>query len=339
MTPAAELNAAELAGRSSADQAQFLVGLERSVRHWLGHWQQHADDAAALQAVSGHALRSLELCAQSAYALDLAIDLVHAMHEHMWFRESWRKWEAILRQLLLTANGNASSERLFDLRCALSAICFRQHLLEESIALAQENYRWARQMNDNQRRAGSAILLAEAFLNANAPEQALAFAEEAARFSGSWHAVDGLINSARALLAMDKLAEADERLQKAAALATAKDLPAYQAKAQLFLGHAAAQRNRWQDSLAHYQAALALVNSYGDQAGQATVQTHMGYALMALDQLDEAACLLQDALRTHRHLGNQPAEQIALQRLQETTVRRREIGDGRLSGNENVDKS
>jgi hypothetical protein len=61
--------------------------------------------------------------------------------------------------------------------------------------------------------------------------------------------------------------------------------------------------------------------SYGDEVGRATVQVSMGRALMELGRLDEARCVLEDAVRVHRHHGNLPAERFALQRLQELRTR------------------
>lgn len=328
---------------ASAARLQFQVGMERAVRYWLVYWQEHSHEPAALTTARDHALRALAWCLDHEHALDAAIDLALAINAHMLHQGLWWEWEALLQRLLLRASAAASPEQRFALRHALGAIYFRQHRLDESLALSHENHRWAVVAGHRRLQADAAINLAEAYLNAGAPERALAHAEEAAALGTAlalpWKEADGLIDAARALLALGEGQEAERRLQRAADLAAAANLPVYHAKAQLFLGHLAGRCDCWQQALAHYEAALSLVSSYGDAVGLATVQSAQGWALLHLDRLDEAASLLQDAVRVLRQHGNQPAERVALERLREATARRRAISDVRLPGNENVDKS
>lgn len=82
----------------------------------------------------------------------------------------------------------------------------------------------------------------------------------------------------------------------------------------------------------HLETARALVSSYGDEPGRATVQTHMGRALAELGRPDEAARLLEDAVRIHRHHGNLPAERAAMQRLQELRARDLQPTNGQVAG-------
>ena len=86
------------------------------------------------------------------------------------------------------------------MRHNLAALYFRLHRLEESLALSQENYRWAMAAGEGWRQAQAAINLSEAYLNANAFDRAFAHAEEAAAlaaaFNSPWQEADGLINAA-----------------------------------------------------------------------------------------------------------------------------------------------
>ncbi len=311
--------------------AIYDAGKGRAVRHWLAFWQNPVQDRERLSDARRHTLRALDCCTGDKTLLDPAIDLALAAHAHMLHQGEWWRWEEALRQLLHQIDATMMSERQFALRECLSNICFRQHRLEESIALSGENYRRAKSAGDSARQARSAINLAEAYLNAqlslpDALAQALYYAEEAGALSAvlgvRWQESDALINAARALAAMNRLAEAEQRLWQGHALASAADLPVYQAKSQLFLGQVAGLGGNWQRGLTHFDTALVLVTSYGDEVGRATVQSNIGRALMELGRWQEAANILEDAVRVFRHHGNAPAEQLALQRLRELEARR-----------------
>jgi tetratricopeptide (TPR) repeat protein len=307
-------------------RVQFDQGIARAMQHWLSYWQAQANGPEAWTGAAGHALRALRWSIAAGQALETAIDLALAMQGYMMYRGQWSDSEALLRQLLENAPSTASQERRFALRHCLGAVYMRQHRLAESLALTEENYRWALAAGDRHLQADAAVLLAETYLNADVAEQALIHAEEAASLGAAlnlpWKEADGLIDAARALLAQDKPAEAGQRLRRAETLAASEGYPVYQAKARLFLGQAAARSGRWQEALAHFELALGLVTSYGDEVGRATVQMHLGQTLAALGRLDDAARLLEDAVRVHRRHGNLPAERIAVQRLQEVTARR-----------------
>ncbi len=325
-------------------RAIFTAGQQRAVQHWLCVWQsQGGQDLAALDDFRGHALRALDWCAAAENLPDEAIDLALAMHELMIRQGQWHQWKALLRLLLLRAEQSRSPEQQFALRHNLATVCFRLHQLDESIALSQENYRWACSAGEGFRQAQAAINLAEAYLNAQDFERALAHAEEAAALAAvhamPWQEADSWIDAARALIGLGELAEAETRLRRAEALAAATGYPVYQAKAQLFLGQLLGRRGRWQEALQHLEMARRLVISYGDEVGRAVVQIHLGRTLAELGRLDEAVHLLEDAVLVHRRHGNHPAERAALERLREATARRCESGDVRLPGNENVDKS
>lgn len=311
---------------SSHARVQFDQGIERALQHWLSYWQAQANDPEAWGGAAAHSLRALRWSIAAGQALETAIDLALAMQATMMYRGQWSEWEALLRQLLEKANSIAmSQERRFALRHHLGALYMRQHRLAESLALSEENYRCALAAGDRRLQADAAILLAETYLNADAPEQALAYAEEAAGLGAvlnlPWEEADGLIDAARALLAQGRLAEAEQRLRRAEALAAAEGHPVFQAKARLFLGQTAFRSGCWQEALAHFEIALDLVTSYGDEVGRATVQISMGRALAELGRLDDATRLLEDAVRVHRHHGNLPAERVAVQRLQEVMER------------------
>ncbi|HSN73787.1 MAG TPA: tetratricopeptide repeat protein [Anaerolineae bacterium] len=307
-------------------RAQFDEGIERAVGHWLCHWREHGHSPEGEAAAARHALAALRWCIASGRALEMAIDLALAMQAYMMYQGQWSEWEALLHRLLEQASSAASQERRFALRHSLGAVYYRQHRLAESLALSQENYRWALAIGDRRLQADAAINLAEAYLNTDAAEQALVHAEEAASLGAAlnlpWKEADGLIDAARALLAQGKLAEAEQRLRRAETLAATTGYPVYQAKAWLFLGQVAARSGCWQEALAHFELALGLVTSYGDEVGRATVQMHIGRTLAELGRLDDASRLLEDAVRIHRRHGNLPAEQIAVQRLQEVMARR-----------------
>ncbi|MFZ2360641.1 MAG: tetratricopeptide repeat protein [Anaerolineae bacterium] len=307
-------------------RVQFDQGIERALQHWLSYWQAPAHDPEAWAGATGHALRALRWSIAAGQALETAIDLALAVQSHMMYQGQWSDWEALLRQLLEKAQSTASQERRFALRHHLGAVYMRQHRLTESLAITEENYRWALASGDRRLQAEAAILLAETYLNADAAEQALAYAEESASLGAAlnlpWKEADGLIDAARALLAQGRLAEAEQRLRRAETLAAATGYPVYQAKARLFLGQAAFRSGCWQEALAHFEIALGLVTSYGDEVGRATVQMHLGHTLAALGRLDDATRLLEDSVRVHRRHGNEPAERVAVQRLQEVAARR-----------------
>jgi tetratricopeptide (TPR) repeat protein len=325
-----------------AARAVFLSGRERAVQHWLGVWQAHGQEPAVQVAVSGHALRALAMYAADEDLPDAAVDLALALDVFMIRQGQWLSWEALLRRVLAQVKLHGSSDRQFALRHSLATICFRTHRLEESIALAHDNYRWASAAGQGQRQAMAAINLAEAYLNAQDFERALARAEEAAMLAAAnampWQEADGLIDAARALMGLGELAEAERRLRCADMLAVDTGYPVYQAKAQLFLGQVLGRLGRWQEALQHLEMARRLVISYGDEVGRAVVQIHLGRTLVELGRLDEAVPLLEDAVMVHRRHGNHPAEQAALERLREATARSRETGDVWLQGNKNVDK-
>lgn len=307
-------------------RVQFDQGIERAVQHWLSYWQAPAHDPAAWAGTAGHALRALRWSIAAGQGLEAAIDLALAMQPYMMYRGQWSDWETLLRQLMEKAQSTANQERRFALRHHLGAIYMRQHRLAEGLALSEENYRWAVASGDRRLQADAAILLAETYLNADAAEQALAYAEESASLGAAlnlrWKEADGLIDAGRALLAQGRLAEAEQRLRRAETLAAAEGQPVYQAKARLFLGQAAGRSGCWQEALAHFEIALGLVTSYGDEVGRATVQISMGRALAELGRLDDASRLLEDSVRVHRRHGNEPAERVAVQRLQEVAARR-----------------
>lgn len=306
-------------------RAQFDQGIERAVQHWLSYWRARANDPQAWASAMGHALRALRWSIEVGRALEAAIDLALAMQPPMMYQGQWSEWEALLRELLGKAQSKASQERRFELRHCLGTIYMRQHRLDESLALSEENYRWALAADDHVARAAAAIMMAEAYLNAGAFERALVCADEV-RMLGQQAGVpryeaDGLIDAARALIGLGELAEAERRLRAALELSIAASLPVLQAKAELFSGHVCCHRSRWSEAAGHYQRALCLVISYGDEVGRATVQIGMARALTELGQLDEAARLLEDAVRVHRRHGNHPAERVAVQRLHDVMAR------------------
>jgi hypothetical protein len=204
-------------------RVQFDQGIERALQHWLSYWQAPAHDPEAWAGAAGHALRALRWSIAAGQGLEAAIDLALAMQGYMMYRGQWSDWEALLRQLLDKANYMASQERRFALRHHLGAVYMRQHRLDESLVLTEENYRWALASGDRRLQADAAINLAETYLNADAAEQALIHAEEAASLGAAlnlpWKEADGLIDAARALLAQGNLAErvAVQRLQEVTA--------------------------------------------------------------------------------------------------------------------------
>ncbi len=306
-------------------RAQFLSGVERATAHWVAYWREHATAPRALARAHGHALRALAWHVTCAGSLATAVELIAAIHDTMMYQGQWREWEALLRELLDRADAAANVEHQILLRSAVSAICFRTGRGNESVALSRINYDHALANNDDLRRAGAALPLAEAYLNAGAPDLALALAEEVTNL-GTTHnlprfTADGLIDAARALMDLGDLAEAESRLLRAAEIAASADLTTFHAKAQLFLGHIARGRQHWQEALAHYETALGLVTGYGDEVGRATIQSAQALALAAVGRRDEAISLLEDAVRVLRYHGNAPAEEVARQRLAELRAR------------------
>lgn len=307
-------------------RAAFLAGRERAAQHWLAFWQDHAQEPEALAAAYGHVLRALTWCAMADSPSLAAIDLALAVDVHMIRQGQWHDWEPLLRRFVAQAGATGSPERQYALRHSLATICFRLHRLEESIALSQDNHRWATAIGDRRRQAQAAINLAEAYLNAEVFDRALAHAEEAAALGAAlhlpWMEADGMIDAARASMGLGELAAAEQRLRQADVLASAAGYPVYQAKAQLFLGQVLGRRGCWQEALAHLETARQLVASYGDEVGRATVQIHLGRALAELGRPDEAVQVLEDAVIIQRRHGNWPAERAAVQRLQELRARK-----------------
>lgn len=307
-------------------RAQFVSGVDRAAAYWLAYWRAHAATPQALARAHGHALRALTWHVTCARSLATAVELVAAMQDTMMFQGQWWEWEALLRQLLAKADAAGNHEYQTMLRGAISAICFRTGRIDESISLAMKLYHQAVSSGDPRRQAGAALGLAEAYLSAGAGDRALVYAEEVTTLGATYDLprfeADGLIDAARALIDQGDLAEAERRLLRAAEIAASPDLVMFYAKAQLFLGHVSRSRQQWQEALAHYEIALALVAGYGDEVGRATVQSHIGRALAELGHLDEASRLLEDAVHVLRRHGNEPAERAAMQQLQEVKTRR-----------------
>lgn len=216
-------------------------------------------------------------------------------------------------------------ELRIQLEDSLGSFWLRLNRIDEVIVLAQRQYVWASGCGSIVHMNAATIRMAEAHLNAEHYDFALAYAEEAhglaLQLGDPVRQADALINAARALLGLGLFDDAEQRLGRAETLTTEAHDVAYRAKAQLFLGHAAAAREAWAAALARFEAALLIVEGYGDRVGRGVVLSNMGRALTELGRWDEAEAVLQDALSILHYHGNRPTEDMCRQRLQRLRVR------------------
>lgn len=306
--------------------AVFMEGAERAARYWTAFFRDRPTDPVEWERFGGHALVTLDRCVEFGRMPELAVDLAAALHTHMTWQGSWHEWEAVLSHMAATTYAALDAQRQWNLNAGLSAFYSRLHRLEESIALAQRNYELAVAWGDLRRQYDAFILQAEAYLNAEAWDQALRCAEDALTLSdaigGPILQADALIDSARALMHLGAVAEAEARLERSLTLTKQGGNINYEAKARLFQGHAAGARQDWPRALTYFSEALALVQSCGDEVGRGVVLGNLGRALLELGRWDEASEALEEALRIHRFHGNAPAEMVARARLAELHARR-----------------
>lgn len=302
-------------------QTLFAAGMERAAQHWLDYWRHNGHDSEARRQARGHALRALTWCADWEMVPDTTADLAVALHGHMMWESQWSEWEPCLRRVLVQTREHIDDARRYKLQDCLAFMYFRLHRLDEAIALAEDNERIALAAGDISRQEQAAMILAETYLNVPRYDVALAYAEHATHLAvtlgDAVREADGHIDTARALLGLGTIADAEQHLACAYDLATAAGSVVYRCKAQLFRGHAAAARLDWQRSLDYCSDALTLVQEYGDEAGYGVVLTNMGRALIGLRRWDEAKKVWEQALRIHRFHGNAPAERVCLSLLAE----------------------
>ncbi len=307
-------------------QTVFHAGIERAGRHWLAFFQAAPRNPEIWARCGGHALRALTWCIESGQSPELTADLAQALQSHVMQLGHWHEWESMMRRVIAQVAETVDVERAWALNSHFSSLLYRLHRLDESIALSQRSYELAVARQDIGRQEGVLIALAEAYLNAEAYDQALRCAEEATALAlvlgEPIRETDALIDAARALMALGRVDEAERRLEQALALAQAAGDTVYTAKAHLFLGHAACADGRWALALERFERALPLVAGYHDEVGRATVLSNIGRALTELDRWDEATATLEEAIRVLRHHGNGPAEAVARQRLETVQARR-----------------
>lgn len=305
----------------------FAAGMSRAAQHWLAYWRRNGHDSEAQRQARGHALRALMWCADWGTAPDTAADLAVALHAHMMYAGQWAEWEACLCWVIDRIRPSIGDEQRFELQYCLAELYFRLHRLNEAVALAQDNGRIALAAKDIGREERVASLQAETYLNMAQYETALAHAEHAADLAASLgnaaKEADGQINLARALLGQGRISEAEPRLARALALASAANNKMYTAKSYLFLGHAAAARDQWALALKQFRAALHLVEGYGDEVGRGTVLSNIGRALTELGAWDAAQRTLEESQQILRCHGNTPAAEVAQQRLRSLAARRK----------------
>ena len=314
----------------------FLSGLERSLHYWLARWRQPADHAA-LQPLQGHALRALWWAATTGVCLPLAVDLAIALHSDMMYSGQWQEWKVCLARLAAAAD-RVDAARLFNLLHRLATMCFRQGDLDEALAWGERVLALAAVGQDRLGQVIAANLLAEIYLTAEHFAPAQVFAEQAVALAAAGgdtpRRADALINRARvhldaAVAAAGGLAAVELQpltaaqtaaleawLHEALALVQASGDVVYETKAHLFLYHALAARGEWVQALWRAQTALALVESYGDDAGRGVVLQAVGRSLAGLSRRAEAIEALQTAIRIHERHGNRPAQQNAQRRLE-----------------------
>jgi tetratricopeptide (TPR) repeat protein len=310
-------------------QALFVAGIERTARHWLSFCRDRPMmDAETWAHCSGHAFRALTWCTDCGQYNELAADLAMALFGNVIRLGYWQEWEIILRRVIAQTAQTIDAERLWDLNAILSYLLLRLHRLDEAIALSKQNYQIAAAQQDVFRQQSTLMHLAETYLNAEAFDLALRYAEEAAGLAitrgDPIGEADGLINAARALMDLGDVAEAERRLVRALTLTTAAGSPIYQAKTYLFRGHAARLRGDWAAALAQFRQALPMVADSNDAVGVGTILSNIGWALSHLGGWEEGAAALEEAIRLLAHHGNSPAEAAARQRLAE--LRRRADG-------------
>lgn len=230
------------------------------------------------------------------------------------------------------------ANRQFHLLHYLASVCFRRGELDEAITWGDRVMALARLAGDQTQEAIAVNLLAEIYLAAEDYRLAQDYAQQGLALNGvasSKHRqADAYINAARARLGAvvaaaggleaveqqpltaEHTGMAEEWLQQALALALAADNATYQAKAHLFLHHTLAARGEWAQAFSHAQIALALVESYGDDAGRGVVLQAMGRSLTGLGRRAEAIQALHTSIRIHERHGNQPAQINTQRRLQ-----------------------
>lgn len=314
------------AGALTDARETFLTGIDFSVGYWLDFWRRTEDNSEAQHNALGHAVRAIIRSLEYRRCPKSSVELAVALNMHMQRRGRWHEWERLLAQVAEWAGPLIEAELRIQLEGQLSLYWFRLNRIDEVIDLATQQYLWAVGSGSVLGSYAAMIRMAEAYLNAERYDLALACAEEAYASSLSLgdpvKLADALINGARAALGLGLIDDAEQRLERAEALTAESRDADYCCKAQLFLGHAAAARKAWAAALRRFETALILIDGYGDLVGRGVVLSNMGRALTELGRWDEAESALSEALAILHYHGNVPAEEICRQRHRQLHERR-----------------
>lgn len=300
--------------------AVFLAGVGRAGNYWLAFFRDRPTDLAIWERVGGHALRALRWCADCAGHETLTADLAHVLQSQMMRLGQWHEWAILLQHAIAAIESSVDLDRLVRAKAELCTVYFRLHRLDEAMALAQHCYDIGVTQQKRSWQYAGTIAMAEAHLNAQAFDLAFRCAEEATMLAALMEdpvkEADGLANAAWALLGQGITEEAEQRLERALALTIAAGDFVWQAKARLFLGHAARAQGRLALALERYHAAFSIVEGYGDQVGCGTILSAMGLVYTELGEWAAARKTLSEALQILERHGNTPAVNITRQRLE-----------------------
>jgi len=248
-------------------------------------------------------------------------ELALAWHQQMMFAGHWQVWEECLLEVIAALTPQIPIQQVHALNHCLAVIYFRTHRLKDSLALLHINEELAHTAGDQALLTATYTAMSETYLNALSAEEAEYYAREATRLAHDLGdpimEADGLIDTARALVDAGRLDAAEACLRQALGITRTENNAKYTAKTLIFLGHVFRSRNALTTALTYYRAALALVESYGDQSGIGVVLSSIGRVLMTMGQYDEAEKALTRSLHLLQERGNGPASQIVREQLVE----------------------
>jgi len=233
-------------------------------------------------------------------------ETVHAMD---WFCDLWVHWGHWVEVFGLAAESAAALDdpymRAFHLNCLSWALCVCEQRHREAVARADEGLEHARRAQDVHQEASALILAAGAYWELGdarmVAERALAaldLSEEAAHY-GVWPQAARLYGTS-----LRMLGRADEALtqyQRVVAFLDAPDSPVTGHVADIFrthttqgLGHVYADLGRWREAVDQFREARLRSRRIGIVHREAETLRHLGEALIALGETEEArSCLRQ----------------------------------------------
>ena len=252
----------------------FQAGLTRSIVHWVQEIRGHASTSAIPPTTLNHAQKCLYRALEFGADPNLATDLLAALHPAMMHAGHWRVWESLLRDFLRVLPSDQPRYR-FEPRYFLAEICFRTAQLDDALAFTLENLAMAEQLSDRAWTSALHDALAEIHINRGEFDLAEVHARRAfnlgADLADPRKQADALINLGRAYLGADRPDLAQTAVAQALEIAQSAGDLVFAVKAHIFLGHSLGTVDEWDRALAHFEAALTGVTSYGDRVGEGVV--------------------------------------------------------------------